>query len=226
MEKITLRLVAVLIGIALTSAASITNAGVFYSNDFESAVGPEWSNTSTDLTPVGNRRFLGQFGNDIVSLSLHNLPAHEEVTVSFDLFVIRSWDGIGNLTGGPDVWELGVANGLILLNQTLLHTTFSNTEEVGNLQSYPDFHPGGVYPGGTGAAEKDTLGYNLYGDSVYALSYTFSHSNSSLSLYFLAYGLQELSDESWGIDNVTVIPEPATICLLGLGALSLLRRKR
>jgi hypothetical protein len=30
----------------------------------------------------------------------------------------------------------------------------------------------------------------------------------------------------YGVDNLTFVPEPATICLLGLGALSLLRRKR
>lgn len=44
-------------------------------------------------------------------------------------------------------------------------------------------------------------------------------------------GLQNVSDgaerSSWmGIDNVRFIPEPATIVLLGLGGLSLLRRKR
>jgi hypothetical protein len=33
-------------------------------------------------------------------------------------------------------------------------------------------------------------------------------------------------DDSWGIDNLYYVPEPATICLLGLGALSLLRSSR
>jgi hypothetical protein len=37
-----------------------------YSNDFEGVVGPEWSNTSTDVTPKGARRFLGRFGNDAI----------------------------------------------------------------------------------------------------------------------------------------------------------------
>ena len=33
-------------------------------------------------------------------------------------------------------------------------------------------------------------------------------------------------DISLAIDNVTYVPEPATMCLLGFGALSLIRRKR
>ena len=32
--------------------------------------------------------------------------------------------------------------------------------------------------------------------------------------------------EEWAVGNGAIIPEPATLCLLGLGALSLLRRKR
>ena len=41
-----------------------------YSNDFEGTIGAEWSTTATDVTPIGDRRFLGQFGNDTVTLTL------------------------------------------------------------------------------------------------------------------------------------------------------------
>src|SRR5574337_608688 len=82
---------------------------VVYRNGFEGAVGPEWSNASVDTTPSG-RRFLGQFGNDTVTLTLACLPAHRQVILSFDLYVIRSW--VGNIiinpvsggTIGPNVW--------------------------------------------------------------------------------------------------------------------------
>jgi hypothetical protein len=63
-----------------------------YGNDFEGTVGPEWSKTSVDVTP-GGRHFLGQFGNDTLTLTLACLPAHVQATLSFDLYVIRSWDG-------------------------------------------------------------------------------------------------------------------------------------
>jgi hypothetical protein len=219
-KLITICMAAVLIGAVLTLTANTAVADTIYSNDFESAVGSEWSNTSTAVTPAGARKFLGQFGNQTVSLTLGSLPAHDSVTLSFDLFVINSWDGVG--PNGPDVWTLGVEGGPMLLN-----TTFSNVEELGRKQSYPDSYPGAEYPAGTGAAEIDTLGYTYYGNSVYHLEYSFAHSDDSIVFNFSASGLQGINDESWGIDNVTVdvVPEPATICMLGLGVLGLLRRK-
>jgi len=168
-----------------------------YSNDFEAAVGTEWSNTSTGITPVDARRFLGRFGNQTVSLTLTDFPAHTNVTVFFDLFIMVTWDG--NSTGwGPDEWDLSVAGG-----STLLHTTFSNFTN----QAYPDTYPGGNFPARTGATENNTLGYIGFGrtmDSVYRLSFTFSHSASSLGLNFSASGLQHLADENWGIDNIVI----------------------
>jgi len=185
---------------------SATNA--VYSNDFQGAVGPAWSNLTTDVTPSG-KRFLGQFGNTAVILTLGSLPPHSEVTISFDLYVIHSWDGNDTSSGtdregntgplGPDIWDLSIPGG-----PTLLHTTFSNQSGSSKRQAYPDPYPPGDNAGFTAADENNTLGYNdYYGDSVYRLSFTFSHSASSLALSFSASGLQKaLSDESWGIDNV------------------------
>ena len=122
---------------------------------------PEWSNDARDVTPSG-RVFLGQFLNQTVSLLLSGLPTHSQVTVSFDLFVIQSWDG-NFPRAGPDIWDLTVAGG-----PTLLHTTFSNCRHN---QAYPDTFPGGDNPAGTGASEVNTLGY-LFGDSVVTRSTT------------------------------------------------------
>jgi hypothetical protein len=229
---ITICAAAFLISIVLTPTVSMANGTVPYFNDFESAVGSEWSNTSTAITPVGSRTFLGQFGNQTVSLTLGSLPAHDSVTLSFDLFVIKSWDGVG--PDGPDVWTLSVAG----VPTLLINTTFSNVGEMGRRQSYPDSYPGVVtHPAGTEAEEIDTLGYTTwYGDSVYALNFTFSHSASSLVVNFSASGLQGLSDESWGLDNVDVraaisgyiIPAPGAIALgsIGVAFVGWLRRRR
>ncbi|MGE0682964.1 MAG: thrombospondin type 3 repeat-containing protein [Candidatus Binatia bacterium] len=177
---------------------------VVYSNDFEGAVGPEWSSALTDTTPAGARRFFGQFGSGTVSLTLTGLPAHTNITVSFDLFILQTWDGNG-IPFGPDIWDLSVVDG-----PTLLHTTFSNVHKDLGQQAYPDAYPGGDNPSTTGAVEIDTLGYDSFfgdahhGDSIYRLSFTFSHSTNSLVMNFSASGLQLLGDESWGLDNVDV----------------------
>ena len=44
-------------------------------------------------------------------------------------------------------------------------------------------------------------------DAVYHFSLRFNHSANSLGIDFTGIGLQELADESWGLDNVKVIVE-------------------
>ena len=171
-----------------------------YNNNFESTVGNEWRNVQTNqipatsVTPVGARRFLGEFGNNEIRLSLNNLPAHNRVSVVFDLYMIRSWDG--NDGGvGPDIFKFGY-NG-----QTTMQTTFSSN--VHN-QAYPSIYPGGNYPFATGASEINTLGYSP--DFVYQISQGFSHTDNSLIINFSVNGnIVSPADESWGIDNVRVI---------------------
>jgi hypothetical protein len=179
-----------------------------YANDFEDSADPlvEWSNPVTDTTPEGGRRFLGQFGSDTVELTLTDLPPHSSVTVSFDLYIINTWDG----NFGPDLWEFSVTDG-----PTLLHTTFGATDAE-TPQAYPDNYPEGDHPQGAGAAEVNTLGYE-FADTVYRLRFTFPHSDSSVQFKFSGIDLQDIADESWGLDNVRVSVTPAvTPCTLSL----------
>ncbi len=194
-----------------------------YFNNFEGHISPEWSHDVVDVTPVGERRFLGPFGNDTVALTLANLPAHSRVRLSFDLFVIRSWDGNGEVLGrGPDRWTLAVDQ------EKLLNTTFSNhpymiycdLDNTGcdaahwQTQAFPGNCPDQQHPPQTGAAETQSLGY-MYPfpphtdwtrpqDAVYHLISTCEHSRSSVAISFSASELQSLEDESWGLDNVKI----------------------
>jgi hypothetical protein len=190
---------------------------VVYRNDFEGASpGAEWSNTLTSVSPRGARRFLGQFGNGTVNLNLANLPAHRSVTVTFDLMIIRTWDGNMavnrfGLAVGPDVWRLTHSGGAVLLN-----TTFSNWEPAATPdnvpQAYPGTFPGGIFTARTGAVENNVLGYEDPGggypgrvqDSIYRLTYTFDHTANSLALGFTSLQNQTVDDEGWGLDNVQV----------------------
>jgi hypothetical protein len=209
----------------LCLGSSSAYALMIYENDFQSAVGSEWSHTLTQNTPTpypfGARSFLGEFGNQQVSLSLSNLAVHSSVLLEFDLYLIRSWDGSSAGTAfdyGDDHFKLAVSGGA-----TLLDKTFSNGNPAGQ-----SFGPLANNPYYTGASETYSLGYVFYDgiqqtsqvmDSVYRLSFNFAHSGDMLAFDFSGYGLQSMEDESWGLDNVrvSVVPEPTTLPMLGAG---------
>lgn len=189
-----------------------------YFNDFEDQVGPEWSHDLVEATPVGERRFLGQLGNDTVTLALQNLPPHTQVAVSFDLFIIRSWDGYLH-PASPDLWSLNVRDGEGLISTTFdnHHRPELNPPPENHRQSYPEEFGTGDFLPQTGAAERNSLGYEFVwqtptvADAVYCLKLVFAHSDDVLQLDLQASGLEELENESWGLDNVRVevfVPVP------------------
>ncbi|MEM9540383.1 MAG: filamentous hemagglutinin N-terminal domain-containing protein [Cyanobacteria bacterium P01_E01_bin.42] len=198
-----------------TNLPVFTSTTQIYSNNFEGGDLNGWlglainvGDLEIDSTPNGHQ-FLGDFGeNDTINLNLRNLPTHNYITVAFDLFIIKSWDG-ENTIYGPDIWGLSLDTG-----QTLLLTTFSNetfpSYFSSNPQSYPlpynSQNPANNTPR-SGASQNNYLGYKFGGtgrDSLYSLQYSFPHSQDSLGLNFSSLGLQGMDDESWGLDNVTV----------------------
>jgi hypothetical protein len=240
----------------LCSLSLSASAATVYLNGFQTAVVAGWSSAdntigisqvpNTDYDVDGGRHFLGEFSNGTVSLSLTDLPEHTTTTVSFSLYLIRSWDGndttvVNGDPLGPDTWSLGVAGG-----PTLLSATFSNGNRVAG-QSYSPFpgalscnagynavYPAGTYNPMTGASECYSLGYTFTDpnvtdepmDSVYSFSFMFAHNASDLVLNFSAANLQGIADESWGLDNVQVsvapVPVPPAVWLFGSGLLGLL----
>lgn len=162
----------------------------------------EWSSAPTAVTPTGER-FLGAFERAAVALTLADLPAHAAVTLTFDLYVIGSWDGNAGEDIGPDIFNVSHSG-----DQTLLNTTFSNYPGEHD-QAYPGSYPGANNPGQTGASAVGTLGYAL--DATYALSFTFAHTADALQIKFAGVGLQGDGDEVWGLDNVTVQTDGQTI---------------
>jgi PEP-CTERM motif-containing protein len=218
------KLALVVVGVLVAGSAAM--AAPIYFNDFQSGVGSGWSNTTTSTTPAGCTTcttYLGQFGNQSVTLTLNGLPTNVTLTISFDEFIIRSWDGNGEMGFGPDTATFSIGGA------TQLSTTFANGL-VGNTQNYPTAGS----PAQTGAAQVNTLGYLFLGtprDSVYALSFSWFNTSSTQTFTWGGSGLQELADESWGIDNVSVaqpgqIPEPGTALLLGSGVLAFLLYRR
>ena len=174
-------------------------------SDFENAkaVSHEWSADHTETARRGGRKFLGEFANDTVALSLKSLGPHQFVRVSFDLLILKSWGGTptDNDPSGPHEWGLRVDGG-----PTLLHAALANAlpSRPARMQTYPTLIPGEKLPAAT-RGESNTLGYaELGGDTVYKMSFTFPHSDSALQLCFYAENLEDVEDQSWGLDNVSV----------------------
>ena len=161
---------------------SVTGTTVL-NEDFENGVNASnWSSTvSTQATNFS--RFLGRFGNDSISLNLQNLPAHQAIILSFDLYQIDSWDGSGT-RNGPDSFSIGTGTQF----NNVLDTTLPNSE---------------FQPTLTGA-----LGfYSRFSDSIYRSfndGFIIAHEDSNLTVNFQGRGLQTLDDESWGLDNISV----------------------
>jgi hypothetical protein len=169
-------------------------------------------------SPNRKQRFLGEFGGPLilseppydpqhfvrvaetVTLTLDHLKPHDLLTVSFDLYVLKSWDG-NNPKYGPDRWSLGVGAG-----PTLLDTTFSNNFKTGPNDLSPQNYPAANSRPQTSAAAVNSLGYTFYGDSTYHLIFSFHHTGDRLVLNFSSSMVEGkgTADESWGLDNVRV----------------------
>ncbi len=172
---------------------------------------------SSTESPNHAQKFLGEFGGppigmagdpgynhtrveQTVTLSLHDLPQHTKLKVSFDLYLLKSWDGTSPAYG-PDRWSLVIAGG-----RTLFASTFSNNPKVQTEGCYQDYpHPKSAPQ--SGAASTKRLGYSDYfTDSSYHFDFTFEHSDSKVMLNFCSslFEGKGTADESWGLDNVKV----------------------
>jgi hypothetical protein len=181
-----------------------------YNNDFE----------SSDLTGItggvvskfNGSNVLGQYNNGNFTLTVNNLPRHDLVTVSLDLFIHDSWDGNKQAPDGPDIWQLLADDGIYV------NATFSNEPCPGGTfcspQSYPLDYPNNYNNPKAGAYRVDLPGVCQYSGIIgwttqYKITKTFKHSNATLILKCLDKLVQSNSpqpkcDESWSVDNVSI----------------------
>jgi gliding motility-associated-like protein len=185
-------------------APDMTYSGLWeYFEDFENPVGSEWSDTIR--FPFNSTTVSGPYGNHQLQLQLNNLPLHDSVEVSFDLYLHDSWDGI-SLGIGYDFFTMKIDF------DTLIHTTFNNHQNS-TYQSYPGNFPA-VYPSLTGASAilpiRCSAPYTC--TALYDMQFVKGHTSGNVNIGFHGAPDQTLCDESWSIDNVRVklLNTPAT----------------
>lgn len=206
---------------------------ILYQNTFESGVvGPYWSASAHIESHAAFSKYVGRYAaNESVVLSPPVPPAEGTIavppggttsggeyrlyTLTFDFYAIDSWDGSAT-NNGPDWYKIWV-NG-----RRIFAETFANTHPSQTFRA-PDVGP-------------TNLGYNAaWPDSIYRqirVDFTLLAGETTMAIRFAGENLQELNDESWGIDNIKVayqvVPTPATTALgvLGLGLASGRRRRR
>lgn len=191
---------------------NVRNEKEVYSNDFE---GGNLSNIKNgQISTFNGSDVLGQYNNGNFLLSLNNLPKHDLVTITFDLYIHDSWDGNKPAPDGPDIWEM-LVDGNAYINATFSNEPCTNGSGIFcPPQSYPFNYPSSYNNPKTGAYRTDLPGVcsmksDPNGTTWYKIEKTFTHSTSTLLLQCLDKLVQPNAsdpkcDESWSVDNIVV----------------------
>jgi hypothetical protein len=180
-----------------------------YSNDF----------SKSDLTNFENGRLLvfqrdtllGNYNNEEVSLTLQELPKHNIVKVTVEVWIHDSWDGNpDNAIGGPDFWYMKVEG------EEVMRTTFSNTPCESTFcprQSYPADYFRQNFPK-EGAIRTNIPGLCHLANqpnntTVYRISKLVKHTDQKVKVTLGDQLLQTNSpnpkcDESWSLGKIEV----------------------
>jgi hypothetical protein len=219
--------------IALVQSAA--HSTQVFSTDFESGLPAEFSAPGCMIEGVQGWNGLGTSGNQFsgsflrystiaiqdTKLTLHNLPTHDHVSISFLLAVIDSWDGTELLNVSIDGTEV------------FSHWFFLSTTD----QSSYVAPPGGLLSSGTNLGFTNSTYFmrdRAYDMSVEPAFMSVPHTADSLTVVWslgavsggAAQNWQGGTDESWAIENVRVdvsgaptgirdTPFPAALTLAG-----------
>lgn len=218
------------------------HAATVFSTDFNSTLSPQIAPGTALIEgvqgyagygPTGSQfagSFLRSSTGNTVTLSLSGLAAHTTISLDFLFAAIDSLDGTGTFPQG-DFFKITL-DGNILFRESFANALPSQ------IQSY-------VPSAGLELARHADLGFSgpggNYTDSAYYLGAesvfkNIAHSAPTAVFTFLMEGpgIQALADESWAIDNLTVVTNAATVPLpagawlliSGLGSLGAALRRR
>ncbi|HPA15427.1 MAG TPA: hypothetical protein PKV75_09195 [Desulfobacterales bacterium] len=165
------------------------------SPDFEGGVKLEWA--SDRSFPIGNKNVQGLFNdrnpefNPATQLKISKIPSGSRIDLSFDLYLIGTWDSGGKQA---DRWTLGMKEGGILLDLTTFPNRFKDPGE-----KVPDGNEGFVRIYRHDRAYwMESRRVSISPDQI---------RGDSLVLVFRGY-LTGRKTEFWAIDNVRVTIHP------------------
>lgn len=171
-----------------------------YSQSFETSPYSGW-NQQLNFN-FNSSTVMGPYYNDSIVYFSSNLPSHDSVKVTFDLYIHDSWEGECSTIGKDKLKFYGGS-------KIAMDASFSNTNTC--QQSYSNSGIPGVY-----AAETDAIKTNLVRrcnnsskTTKYTVTRTFAHSSAKLDLSWVG-SLNDISinqnicDESWSVDNVNI----------------------
>ena len=200
-------------GLFLSCAKTqVKSETVIYSNDFESGDVKNIANGTIDV--FNGTHVLGRYNSSGFSLTVPNLPKHDLVEVSFDLYIHDTWDGnnVDNGYSGPDLWSM------IVDGSSYIHTSFSNADCPAGVfctpQAYPNNYPNNNNNPKAGAYRTDLpgacfLASSPNGTTEYKITKQISHSDKTLLLQCIGDLVQKniadpKCDESWSVDNIII----------------------
>jgi hypothetical protein len=170
--------------------------------------------------PFG-QNFLGRFANTRTMVVI-NSTGGANYNLTFDLYIIGSWDGRGKQAQQgvfkANVVDIGYRCSPSGAITSLFKTTFSNQYTV--QQDYPNAYLSGGFKAGSGAEGIDELGYRTtplisntpefrsFGDAIYNMTFSGANQCGGAAMTFIVSSSnpdqQSVYDESWGVDNVVV----------------------
>jgi len=181
-----------------------------YDNDFESG---NLSNINNGIINQFNgTAVLGNYNNASFALTISDLPKHDLVKISFDLYIHDSWDGNKTAPDGPDVWQM------LIDGNSYINASFSNSPCGADAfcapQSYPLDYPNNYHNPKYGAYLTNLPGFcslvtDPNGTTLYKIEKIVRHSNKTLILQCLDKLVQTNTadpkcDESWSVDNINI----------------------
>lgn len=191
-----------------------------YSNDFNN--GDYSGIDSVFISEFDGSPMMGNFNNSGFSLTLNDLPEHDYIKLTFDLYIHDSWEGNSNESGlgvlDHDAWflEFDRDKKIKAHEKILFETTFSNglcIESWCFTQSYPNQFPFNQ-KAKTEALSRTLEGRCLWqtapnGTSIYRIERVFPHKRVSTVISFYDRLKQPdssspLCDESWSLDNLGI----------------------